>query len=139
MVHRPNHASKTRDRDARLRNPLDGAGIRRPVQSVVLSFTIEIGTAELHENPSEILCRILLPAVETSLRALEVFYDCSGGNSRPSRLSGVGGGNFLAPNVRPFFLLVICSCLIASEQKRSTPNVQCRNQQTRIVLHGQSR
>jgi hypothetical protein len=27
--------------------------------------------------------------------ASKVFHDCSGGNSRPSRLSGVGGGNFL--------------------------------------------
>ena len=50
---------------------------------------------ELRENVSKILCRILLPADATSLTALKVFYDCSGGNSRPSRLSGVGGGNFL--------------------------------------------
>jgi hypothetical protein len=41
---------------------------------------------------------------ETSLTALKVFYDCSGGNSRPSRLSGVGGGNFLGVNVRRFLL-----------------------------------
>ena len=31
-------------------------------------------------------------------KGLKVFYDCSGGNSRPSRLSGVGGGNFLGRN-----------------------------------------
>jgi hypothetical protein len=46
----------------------------------------------------KILCKILLPAVATSLKGLKVFYDCSGGNSRPSRLSGVGGGNFLGGN-----------------------------------------
>lgn len=44
------------------------------------------------------LCKILLPATGTSVRRLKVFYDCSGGNSRPSRLSGVGGGNFLQIN-----------------------------------------
>jgi hypothetical protein len=66
---------------------------------------------ELREN----LCRILLRAQETSLTALKVFYDCSGGNSRPSRLSGVGGGNFLGGNVRRFLLAVICSSSIASE------------------------
>jgi hypothetical protein len=56
----------------------------------------------------------LLPADETSLTALKVFYDCSGGNSRPSRLSGVGGGNFLAPNVRRFLLardLLLLDCV----------------------------
>jgi hypothetical protein len=56
---------------------------------------------ELREN----LCRILLRAQETSLTALKVFYDCSGGNSRPSRLSGVGGGNFLGETFAGFFLL----------------------------------
>jgi hypothetical protein len=61
----------------------------------VPSFIVEIATAELRENFLKILFRILLPADETSLRGLKVFYDCSGGNSRPSRLSGVGGGNFL--------------------------------------------
>jgi hypothetical protein len=52
---------------------------------------VDLATAELPEN----IFKILLPERETSLRALKVFYDCSGGNSRPSRLSGVGGGNFL--------------------------------------------
>ncbi len=51
----------------------------------------------------EIFFKILLPAAATSLSRLPAFYDCSGGNSRPSRLSGVGGGNFLA-NIRLFFL-----------------------------------
>ena len=60
--------------------------------------------AEPRENFSKILFKILLPVVETSFTGLKVFYDCSGGNSRPSRLSGVGGGNFLAPSVRRFLL-----------------------------------
>jgi hypothetical protein len=70
--------------------------------------------AELRENFLKNLCRIVLPADETSLTGLKVFYDCSGGNSRPSRLSGVGGGNFLAPNVRRFLLardLLLLDCV----------------------------
>jgi hypothetical protein len=62
---------------------------------------VELATAELPENILKILFRILLPAGETSLTALKVFYDCSGGNSRPSRLSGVGGGNFLGDKRLP--------------------------------------
>jgi hypothetical protein len=61
-------------------------------------------TAELRENFLKILCEILLPADETSLTGWKVFYDCSGGNSRPSRLSGVGGGNFLELKVQRFLL-----------------------------------
>jgi hypothetical protein len=75
---------------------------------------VELATAELPENILKILFRILLPSGETSLTALKVFYDCSGGNSRPSRLSGVGGGNFLAPNVRRFLLargLLLLDCV----------------------------
>jgi len=71
-------------------------------------------TEKLRENFLQILFRILLPADETSFRGLKVFYDCSGGNSRPSRLSGVGGGNFLAPNVRRFLLardLLLLDCV----------------------------
>jgi hypothetical protein len=37
----------------------------------------------------------LLPLAGSSFSSLKVFHDCSGGNSRPSRPSGVGGGNFL--------------------------------------------
>src|SRR4029450_10333960 len=37
----------------------------------------------------------LLPLAKTSFSTVEVFHDCSGGNSRPSCLSGVGGGTFL--------------------------------------------
>jgi hypothetical protein len=71
---------------------------------------VDLATAEL----CEILSKILLPAVETSLRGLEVFYDCSGGNSRPSRLSGVGGGNFLGLNLGRFLLargLLLLDCV----------------------------
>ena len=78
------------------------------------SFTVEIATAELREKFLKNLCRILLPVDETSLTALKVFYDCSGGNSRPSRLSGVGGGNFLGANVRRFLLardLLLLDCV----------------------------
>src|SRR5437764_1736103 len=39
-------------------------------------------------------CKILLRSTVTSFRSVEVFHDCSGGNSRPSRPSGVGGGIF---------------------------------------------
>jgi len=75
---------------------------------------VELATAEVPGKILQILCKILLPAGETSLRALKVFYDCSGGNSRPSRLSGVGGGNFLGPNVRRFLLardLLLLDCV----------------------------
>src|SRR5207237_2176821 len=37
----------------------------------------------------------LLPPASSSFTSVEVFHDCSGGNSRPSRPSGVGGGTFL--------------------------------------------
>jgi hypothetical protein len=78
------------------------------------SFTTDLATAELCENFSKILFKILLPASETSLRGFKVFYDCSGGNSRPSRLSGVGGGNFLGLNLRRFLLardLLLLDCV----------------------------
>ena len=71
-------------------------------RSVVLSFAVQLASKICLKIFSKVLCKILLPAAETSLTGLKVFYDCSGGNSRPSRLSGVGGGNFLGPNVRRF-------------------------------------
>ena len=77
-------------------------------------FTVELATAELRDNFSEIFFKILLRACETSFTGLKVFYDCSGGNSRPSRLSGVGGGNFLGTNVRRFLLardLLLLDCV----------------------------
>src|SRR5215471_9166951 len=36
--------------------------------------------------------------LEARLLGSKVFHDCSGGNSRPSRLSGVGGGIFCRRN-----------------------------------------
>jgi hypothetical protein len=62
-----------------------------------LSIALAYATAELPEKYLKILLRV----GETSLKALKVFYDCSGGNSRPSRLSGVGGGNFLGAERSP--------------------------------------
>src|SRR4029077_9338985 len=44
--------------------------------------------------------RILLRPAGSSFSSLKVFNDCSGGNSRPSRPSGVGGGTFLRPGLR---------------------------------------
>jgi hypothetical protein len=44
--------------------------------------------------------------LEARLLASKVFHDCSGGNSRPSRLSGVGGGILLETISASFFLLV---------------------------------
>jgi hypothetical protein len=93
-VRRPNHASKTRDRAARLCNPLIALAFDILFR-LSSPFAVEIATANLPKNILKILYKILLPAGATSLRGLKVFYDCSGGNSRPSRLSGVGGGNFL--------------------------------------------
>jgi hypothetical protein len=43
--------------------------------------------------------------LEARLLASKVFHDCSGGNSRPSRLSGVGGGIFLEAMSASLFLL----------------------------------
>src|SRR6516225_1363319 len=126
-VHGPNHASQTRDRDVRLRN-----------FSIPLAFELLFNMQSLHlsngrtlRNFSKILCRILLPAAETSLRGLKVFYDCSGGNSRPSRLSGVGGGNFLALNVRCFLLardLALARLRLSKtlNTERRTSNVEIR-------------
>src|SRR5262249_40609144 len=93
-VHRPNHAFRIRDRDMPLRNLL--IAVRSNSGPICRTLICCAACNEkLRKNFLKFLCRILLPAGETSLRGLEVFYDCSGGNSRPSRLSGVGGGNFL--------------------------------------------
>src|SRR5438128_73831 len=51
--------------------------------------------------------RILLPRPVSSVTTNPVFQECSGGNSRPSRPSGVGGGT-----------------LFGVKRKRSTPHVQ---------------
>jgi hypothetical protein len=54
-------------------------------------FMVDVTTVEMQKK----LCKILLRATATSLTRLKFSYNCSGGNSRPSRPSGVGGGNFL--------------------------------------------
>ena len=72
---------------------------------------------------------------------VKVFHDCSGGNSRPSRPSGVGGGNFLQTKAC-FFLLVLALAharALARLQPEQTPNVQCRNQQSQAEFPGRSR
>src|SRR5439155_6211098 len=73
------------------------------------------------------LCKILLRASGTSLTSLKFSYDCSGGNSRPSRLSGVGGGNFLQTKVCLFLFALARNHALAGlplEKKRSTLKVK---------------
>src|SRR5207245_9039802 len=67
-------------------------------------FLLNFGTAKNLKK----LCKILLRAGGTSLSSLKFSYNCSGGNSRPSRLSGVGGGNFLQTKVG-LFLFALAS------------------------------
>src|SRR5437879_13085050 len=50
-----------------------------------------------------IYAKILLRAVPSSSTGHEVFQDCSGGNSRPSRPFGRGGRYFLLMTVPPSF------------------------------------
>jgi hypothetical protein len=78
--------------------------------------------------------KILLPPAGSSFSSLKVFNDCSGGNSRPSRPSGVGGGNFLRPGLRAatawqtkiclFLLALALARLLREERERLTHNVQ---------------
>jgi hypothetical protein len=93
----------------------------------------------------ENLLKILLRGDATSLTGLKVFYDCSGGNSRPSRLSGVGGGNFLRRQsvFSPLVLVLLLLLLLVLDYnvrgenaQRSTSNVQCQNQQTLVECPG---
>src|SRR5438874_11982071 len=70
----------------------------------------------------------LLPLAGSSFSSLKVFHDCSGGNSRPSRPSGVGGGNFFGDES---LVLSSCSCscprscsIKALSKERLSPNVQ---------------
>jgi hypothetical protein len=94
-------------------------------QSVVPFFTVEIATSESEKILLKILCKILLPPNATSLTGLEVFYDCSGGNSRPSRLSDVGGGNFLRMQSVFFSFSCSCSCSCSiTTFAGKTPNAQ---------------
>jgi hypothetical protein len=68
----------------------------------------------------------LLPLAESSFSSLKVFHDCSGGNSRPSHPSGVGGGNFFGVKFGLFLLARArpLARLEAEQNKRLTLNVQ---------------
>jgi hypothetical protein len=69
----------------------------------------------------------LLRAGATSLTSLKFSYNCSGGNSRPSRLSGVGGGNFLGAQRLPVSFAHARHRALARlrpETKRSTLNIK---------------
>src|SRR6266404_526842 len=75
--------------------------------------------------------KILLRPAGSSFSSVKVFYDCSGGNSRPSRPSGVGGGNFLQTEICLFLLalararaLARLNCVEAGNAQRPTSNVQ---------------
>ena len=114
--------------------PLDRAGVRCPIRSVVPSFGVEFAAIKLPKKFSKILLR----AGETSLTALKVFYDCSGGNSRPSRLSGVGGGNFLGLNVHRFLLarnLALARLRLNTSAQRRTSNVEFSKPASRRVAN----
>jgi len=86
-------------------------------------FLLNFGTAKNLKK----LCKILLRAGGTSLSSLKFSYNCSGGNSRPSRLSGVGGGNFLQTKVCLFLFALARNHALAGlplEKKRSTLKVK---------------
>src|SRR6266581_363424 len=73
--------------------------------------------------------KILLPPAGSSFSSLKVFEDCSGGNSRPSRPSGVGGGTFLLTNVCLFPLALARDHALARlaperNAQRTTHNAQ---------------
>jgi hypothetical protein len=110
--------------------------------SIPLAFETLFNVSRPHYRNSraaqnfKILFKILLPAGETSLKGLKVFYDCSGGNSRPSRLSGVGGGNFLAPKVRRFLLardLALARLRLNRNGQRRTSDVEIRKALSRCM------
>src|SRR5439155_21835106 len=102
MAPHPSYAYKTRNRDMRFCNPR--------------SLPDRRGCRGTHK----FLCKILLPLARSSFTSLEVFYDCSGGNSRPSHPSGVGGGNFLQTKVCPLLLLVLLLNEDSANRKRPT-------------------
>jgi len=86
-------------------------------------FLLNFGTAKNLKK----LCKILLRAGGTSLSSLKFSYNCSGGNSRPSRLSGVGGGNFLQTKVCLFLFALArnhAPARLPLEKKRSTLKVK---------------
>src|SRR6267154_5470316 len=115
------------------------------------------------ENPVEGMqkfsYKILLPPAGSSFSSLKVFNDCSGGNSRPSRPSGVGGGTFLRPGLRaatawqaktclfllalaPVLLLLVLLldyCLSKENAQHPRSNAKCQNQKSQHVSPGRSR
>src|SRR5438067_8315802 len=79
------------------------------------------------------LHKILLRSAVSSFRSLKVFYDCSGGNSRPSRPSGVGGGNFFRTRTAAsFFLLLLVIMLLLDCALKRTPNAQRRTSNVEV-------
>src|SRR3954469_1191789 len=56
--------------------------------------SVQCCSATARLKPIEICCQRL----EARFSSVEVFEECSGGNSRPLRPSGVGGGHFLIKN-----------------------------------------
>src|SRR5437773_1564475 len=92
-------------------------------RAIIRHFLMNFGTAK---NLNK-LCKILLLAGGTSLSSLKFSYNCSGGNSRPSRLSGVGGGNFLQTKVCLFLFALArnhAPARLPLEKKRSTLKVK---------------
>src|SRR5262249_11773188 len=70
---------------------------------------------------------------EARLLASKVFYDCSGGNSRPSRPSGVGGGNFFRTRTAAsFFLLFLGIMLLLDCALKQSPSVQRRTSNVEV-------
>ena len=73
---------------------------------------MELPIAELHENFWVVLYKILLPAGETSLRALKSFLRLFWGEQPPFTPIGCGGRYFLGTNVAAFFLLLLVILLL---------------------------
>ena len=114
------------------------------LQSVVASFIVELPILELPENFWVILCRILLPAGETSLTAFEKFSKIVLGGTAALHAYRVWGA-VLFGDKRCRFLLALARDLALARLRlnrnaqRRTSNVPCRNQQTRIAWRGQWR
>ena len=131
IIRHPNYACKTRDPQASSRKPDHPIFLKDPSVGVRRHDYLLYNATFLRKTS----CKFLLPPAPSSFSSVKVFYDCSGGNSRPSRPSGVGGGNFFADQN---LSLSSCSCSCSRScstklrrgGKRSTPNVQCSIQQS---------
>src|SRR6058998_977875 len=138
IIRHPNYACKTRDPQASSRKPDHPIFLKDPSVGVRRHDYLLYNATFLRKTS----CKFLLPPAPSSFSSVKVFYDCSGGNSRPSRLSGVGGGTFLMTKVC-FFLLALAHAralarLQPEQKKRPTLNVQCRSQQDRATSPGRS-